>query len=107
VLEQFRDAINGKDFRRACSLLASTAPPRTAGAAQCPGRLRKRKNNAAEWDYILPGDLEAEIEERERGRLRVTAWPKGITLFDAGPIYRFTFVKEGGKLRLEHFLGRF
>jgi hypothetical protein len=108
VLEQFRDAINDKDYDTACGLLASTAPPRAAGAARCPSRLRKSKNMVAEWDYILPGDLESDLEQRgDDGRLRVIARPKADTLFDAGPMYRFTFVEENGNLRLEHYLGRF
>jgi hypothetical protein len=107
LLEQFRDALNAKDYETACSLLASSAPPRSVGATRCPGRLRKSKNMVAEWDYILPGDLESEIEQRDGGRIRVIARPKADTLFDAGPIYRFTFVEEKGNLLLEHYLGRF
>ena len=107
VLEQFRDAINAGDYETACSLLASTAPPRAAGASRCPSRLRTRKNMVAEWGYILPGELETEVERRDGGRVRVIARPESDTLFDAGPVYRFTFVDENGNLRLEHFLGRF
>jgi hypothetical protein len=107
VIEQFRDAINAADYEKACSLLASTSPPRAAGEVRCPSRLRKRKNLIAEWDYILPGDLVADIEQRDDRRVRMIPREKSRTFLDAGPIYRFTFVDENGNLRLEHFLGRF
>ena len=61
----------------------------------------------AEWDYMLPGDLETDLEQRDDGRVHVLAWEEALTFLDAGPNYRFTFVDENGSLRLEHFLGRF
>jgi hypothetical protein len=61
----------------------------------------------AEWDYILPGKLEADVEQRDDGRVVVIPREKGATFLDAGPIYRLTFIEEDGNLRLEHFPGRF
>jgi hypothetical protein len=55
VLEQFRDAVNAKDYETACGLLASTALHRADGAARCPSHLRQSKQMVAEWGYILPG----------------------------------------------------
>jgi hypothetical protein len=104
AIGSFVAALRKHSFVGACRDLAGTAPPRRAGLAGCPARLRKT-NVGVGWDYMLR-TIETRVEARHNGRVEVVAWePEG--LIGGGPRYRFTLVRERHVLRIEHFFGFF